>query len=391
MDEYVVEKLRAKDYDELLDLMNLVFTVPDGRGFETELPKMWRRTDEAMGKHLAIRIDGKIAASLGVYPLPMVIGGQPVLFSTVGNVGTHPAYRNLGLMKILMTAAMKELDRLGADASRLGGERQRYNRYGYETSGISYHYRLTAANVRNYYDGTITAGQRPKTGLRFRCVKREDTQSLQIMQSLQQQGQMYLLRGDICDCYDTACSWGMQVWAAEDEQGRMTGYLSASADSTVIGEQYAQTPDLLYAMLLNWLSSQDIPEIRLRTSPHDVSLNRCLNRLCAECRMEQTSNFKIIHWDKVVDAFLKLKASLTTLPQGSMNLTVTGYGTLHIEGADCTITDEPADLELDKLTAVRFLFGPQSVEQCCEIPKQVRTYCSSLLPLPFGWNAQERV
>lgn len=391
MNKYMVEKLRAEDYDELLNLMNTVFPQAHGKGFESELPKMWRRTDEAMGKHLAIRIDGKIAASLGVYPLPMMIAGQKVLFSTVGNVGTLPEYRNLGLMKTLMLAAMEELDRIGADASRLGGDRQRYNRYGYELAGTSYRHLLTQSNIKNYYDGTISRWRPPQMNLHFRPVNRTELTTLQSMQVLQQQGLMHLLRGNETDFYDTASSWNMQPWIAENKQGKPVGYLSASADGTVIGEQYAQTPEALYTMLLNWLANRGLNEIRLLTAPHDAALNRKLNQLCASCTIEPASNFKIIHWDTVIDAMMKLKASLSALPEGRMNLAIVGYGTLHIEGDSCMLTDEAPDLTLDHLTATRFLFGPQTMEQYCDVPQKVRSYCSALLPLPLGWNGQERV
>ncbi len=391
MNEYFVERLNAGDYDELLHFMNTVYNIPSGKSFESELPKMWRRTDEAMGKHIAIRIDGKIAATVGIYPLPIIIAGQKVLFSTVGNVGTLPEFRNLGLMKTLMNAAMKELETIGADASRLGGERQRYNRYGYETAGMSFRYRLTKKNIISYYDGTISGERLPRTALRFRSVKRNDTETLKTLQALQQQGLMYMLRGNETDFFDTACSWGMQLWEAIDEAGNIVGYLSASADAATIGEQYALTPGLLYSMLLSWLELHKTDELHLLTSPHDTALNQHLNKLCEECKIEPSSNFKIIHWDKVVDALLKLKCSLAKLPKGSLNVGIKGYGTLHLEGDCCVRTDCKEDLMLDQLTATRFLFGPQSPEQYLEIPEPVRGYCSALLPLPLGWNNQERV
>lgn len=397
MEKYKVERLRAEDYDELLNFMNCVYNIPAGKSFREELPKMWRRTDEAMGKHLAIRIDGRIAAVVGVYPLPMTVAGQELLFTTVGNVGTLPKYRNLGLMKTLMVAAMKKLEVMGADASRLGGERQRYNRYGYEIAGCNYHYCLTRANIRKYYDGTIQKSSKPSGALHFKQVVCQDTLTaadtsfLQEIQNLQQQGPVFMLRGDAKDCYDTASSWGMHPWIAQSADGQIVGYLSASSDHMRLGEQFARTPELLYAMILEWAEHQNLSDVQLQTAPWELDLNRSLNRLCEECTVMPSSNFKIIHWDKVLSAYLNLKNQLRPLPSGHIHLEIQGYGTLRIDNTTCIRTPEPADLSLDALTATRFLFGPYPPEQYCSLPENCREFCAAAFPLPLGWNGQERV
>jgi len=126
-----IVKLFASDYDEWLDVLNTTFTQKNKRemNFEKQLPKMCVKDDNYMGKHIAIKEDGKICALLGVYPLKVNICGKELMFATVGNVATLPEYEGRGYMRLLMGEAMKELERIGIDASRLGGDRQRYNRY----------------------------------------------------------------------------------------------------------------------------------------------------------------------------------------------------------------------------------------------------------------------
>ena len=51
-----LRRLKAEDYDSLLDLLNKVFSIKNQRqvDFEKDLPKMWARTDEQMGKHFGV-------------------------------------------------------------------------------------------------------------------------------------------------------------------------------------------------------------------------------------------------------------------------------------------------------------------------------------------------
>ncbi len=117
--------------------------------FLKALPHMWGRDDEHMSKHIAVIREGRIRSILGVYPIPVDICGRPLLFATVGNAATHPYDTGKGYMSLLLNEAMKELDEIGADASRLSGLRQRYARYGYEPVGLHHTFVLTDHNVRS--------------------------------------------------------------------------------------------------------------------------------------------------------------------------------------------------------------------------------------------------
>jgi hypothetical protein len=57
---YKIERLTAKDYDELLCLLNTVFHKEEGNTFDVFLPVMWERTDEQTKLYLQC-----------VFPLPL--------------------------------------------------------------------------------------------------------------------------------------------------------------------------------------------------------------------------------------------------------------------------------------------------------------------------------
>ncbi len=51
-----IRQLNSSDYDDLLSLLNRVFEHKNNRptDFEKDLPKMWVRDDEHMGRHYGV-------------------------------------------------------------------------------------------------------------------------------------------------------------------------------------------------------------------------------------------------------------------------------------------------------------------------------------------------
>ena len=98
-----------------------VFTIKNGRhmDFEVELSKMCVRDDEYMGKRFAVKKNDRIVCSLGVYPLPMKVAGEEILFSTMGNVVTVPEEEGHGYMTQFPDDVMKEQAKQSGNSSLL--------------------------------------------------------------------------------------------------------------------------------------------------------------------------------------------------------------------------------------------------------------------------------
>lgn len=374
-------RLSAADYDELLTLFNEVFTRENGypMDFEKELPRMWRHNDEYMARHLAIRENGRIVAALGVYPLPCRIAGQPLLFSTVGNVATHPAYEGRGYMSRLLGEAMRELDRIGADASRLGGLRQRYERFGYEICGTHYRFTLTPRNVRLAFPDSPPAV--------FEELTAGDTAAADLCRAFYRTGGITLAReGD--DFYKTACSWRCTPYVVRDASGAPLGYLAASRDENEINEFFGRDDDACVTMLAGWQKKTGRP-VTFRVLPEKPTLVRRFAATAEEMCVEPACNFKILRFDRVTDALMKLRASSGPMPDGRFRLGIRDYGTLELYAehgeAGCRMTDEAPAVTLSRGEASRFLFGP--FPPLCEAAVSVPGW----FPLPLSWNAQDRV
>ena len=144
-------QLRADDFEETIDFLNLVFGMREPDGFEKFLPVRYRATDEDMAHNFAVKRNGRIRAIVGLFPSVWQFGDVCFRVAGIGGVSTHPKSRGEGLMHKLMTHCLDEIGRQGYHVSRLGGQRQRYAKYGYEKCGMQYSFTLARANFK--YDG----------------------------------------------------------------------------------------------------------------------------------------------------------------------------------------------------------------------------------------------
>jgi len=242
-DNIEIRRMKKGDAEACFGMMNLVFkqAKPGHPDFQDILPKMTIDDDEHMNKHFGLYADGKLCAVLGVYPLPVRVGGIELLGSTVGNVATHPDETGKGYMTKLLAVAMDELERIGADMSRLGGKRERYNRYGYEQSGTNVRFSMSIEQAAVYGDG-----------IEFRKITPDDTELLHKCEELFYALPIAVSREDDNGFWLSLIAWQNVPWAAFDRDGEFIGYISASAEGPSVAETAAKSPELMREMLCAW-------------------------------------------------------------------------------------------------------------------------------------------
>lgn len=390
-----IERLKGSDYDELLSMLNQVFHKTAENSFEVTLPVMWERTDERVGRHLAIRRDGKIAAVVGVYPLPAEVAGERVLFGTIGNVATLPEYRNQGLMRSLMEAALREAEAMGMDAARLCGLRQRYNRYGFENAGTDCQYTLTDRNLRDYYGGPpetrLSGAEGFERRLRFRRAL--DGDDMRFVMERHRSAPIWVDRGDQRQYMRTMTAYQNEIWLALD-QDAMVGYLTVSPDGSTVTEHRALDAQTEGRMLCEWLMHAGVPAMTFHTAPYECALNRYMGRLCEKWTVGEPNHFHIFQWDKLLNALLQIRADMGPIPPGDVTVSIEGWGCLRFAGSVCARTEETPQLCLKPLDAVRLFLGslpPENTADTSGLQAQSRLYMQSLFPLPLWWCNQDRV
>lgn len=385
-----VERLQAKDYDEILAVLNESFThkefsteTPHQADFRANLPIMWTGEHDYASRHLAIKENGKIISLLGVYPLPTMVAGEEIMLGTIGNVASLPSGRGKGYMKHLMGKALEEAERQGFAAARLGGFRSRYNRYDFDHAGTNTVCKLTRRNVNEMRD---------IPDLIFTEFSADDHAAIDFARRCHRNNLVYTLRETRNDFYYTLKAWKNVPCIARNQKGEYVGYISADQSGAHIAEWGTNggcsVVDLLAAYML---SRPELKEIDFLLMPHESLHRKAAFAICEEWREEPASMFHVFQWDRFLHAYMKLASQIKDLPDGCLSVDVQGWGGVEIKVQDgapnVQKTNAPTEVQLTPLEALNWFFGNFRVIH--PIPESRAE--ASWFPLPLGWNGQDRV
>ena len=380
-----IKRLKKENYDELISLLNLVFSKQNSckMDFEKELPNMCVRDDEHMKKHIGLFLDGKLTSVVGVYPLTTRVLDTEIKFCTVGNVATHPDYEGRGYMNMLLNSAMEIVKEENYDACRLGGDRARYLRFGFELCGSNYSYYVTPKNARNlelsgYGQNTSATEILPR-----------DEKALTFAKAVYHQNKVSVLRDDNDTMYRAMTAWQNTPYLVSKNHTPI-GYFTLTPDKKAASEVYAVDMSA-YLDTVVAISSYLNDGFSLTLPQHDIDLVREMNSRAEYMSVQIPSNFNIVNFERVVSAYIKLKSSYTKLVEGSVTISIKDYGKIKIfadeNDCGCVKFDGECDFEMSKSEATRFIFGMHP-PVCVAEPTP---FAKANFPLPLSWNTQNRV
>lgn len=387
--QYRIERLSIDDYEECLHFLKTSFNeYAHLVDFDKELPKAFRPKQELMEQNYVIRNERRILSLVGIYPMDLCVNTQKIHCATVGNVATHPDERGKGYMKALFAEAIAEVDRKGIDMTRLGGLRQRYNRYGYEYAGMCVHYVFTKRNAAAYRQVNTC------TELNFVPLDESSGDLLRAAFTLYQRKSCHVDRLDEETFLCVLRAHYMQPWAVIDQDGKFFGYITASADCKKINEQYSASALKTIDIDVQWLEKQNIPEVMINLNAWDCE-NRMLSSYAEKSMFLYPSLFRITNWKHVIQTFLQYKNDNERLPDGRVTIAIENEGTylLNIGNGcpSCSQTDEKPDITVDHLTATRLMFGILPPILTANTDFDTLEKLSKWLPLPLSWTCQDNV
>lgn len=132
-----IRTVRVEEFEDFMRYVERAFghSVNFFRGFG---PHIYEPIPEVCAWGYVIEEDGKIASHVGVYPIEVVTAGIPLTLGGIGAVSTAEKARGKGYMTRLLYHAIDEMRAKGYPASWLGGDRQRYNTFGWEVASPVY-------------------------------------------------------------------------------------------------------------------------------------------------------------------------------------------------------------------------------------------------------------
>lgn len=371
-----IEQLHKGVMTELLEFLNICFTGrADSRHFEDRYGKFFVDDEEHMACHYAIREEGKLVASVGIYPYTVYIGDKKFTFATVGNMGVDPSTRGKGYMNELYLNANKVLNEKGIDVARLGGLRSRYDRYGYEPCGFMYNFTFLKRNGQEYLRNNDVPKYEIKT---FTETEKE---IMDFVRNIYSKQGIHIDRGDDHNFYQSLIFFASTPYVALVD-GKPVGYFSTSGGQ--IYDLTANTPENVVGILSTFVAKEE-KDFNLMVAPDMVENIRLLSKVSEDMNLTISSRYKIMNWAGIVEASLALKSTVAPLTDGELILGIEDYGNFKISVKNgepsCEKTEENADLALRTHEASRLLFGPLEPMATAEIPKEKAAFAAANFPL----------
>ena len=379
----------ASRFEDYVNFLNRVFR-PDApeHYFQDILPKIYNHLDVVRDHSYVVSDPTGFRAAVGSFPFTSEICGQTLRGRIIGNVAVHPDYRSQGYMKVLMNMAMDDACSEGIDYMVLGGQRQRYQYFSFDSAGSDYTFTVTKTNLHHRYG----SGRQPSVLLK--PLLPGDNAGLAAIAALYNAGPFCILRPDNL-FYETLTTWRSLPYVAYHTDG-FAGYAVFDHDMTTVTECRAVSPELLEELILAAVEVSGRSELSFRIPPFETGSVGLLSGICESFSITADNKFTVLNFRKVIEACLHLKASYAALCDGSITIGIDGrasYENLRITVTDGRITVEPfeatscePDIRLSHLEAMSLLFAPISpLRNTQRIPhgNMLPASVAQWLPLPL--------
>ena len=383
-----IERLSANDFEELIVFLDGAFECPLDHSFRQFLPLIYQPTDALMSCNLAIRRAGRIAAVVGVFPITWHFGDTVLRVAGVGGVSTDPELRGQGLMSRLMEHASECIREGGYHLSHLGGQRQRYNYYGWETAGVRASLTVNRANLRHTGAGRAVTVQ----------LEVLDADDLETVRALKCRHDSQI---SWCEYADEAfprylVNWSVTAHVARDDSGKIIGYALVDKAGTTIVELVVDNADVACAVIRALIESEGVPDtVAVNTDRLPACFVRALSAVAENSTTGRSGNWQIYDWPAVTGAALAFRHAAQALPAGEVVLAIEGLDQavrlqVSDHGTVSEYTDADADLRLPPMTATRLLFGP--LAPAAVVPLEGKaTVLQVWCPLPLSLSTQDSV
>lgn len=348
------------DEKELIETLDEVFFSEEDINFLFLLPKLYKEQYNSAEKNIILKEDGVIKAAIGCYPINVTAAGKELKLMGIGNVAVTKDCRRKGYMIDLMNMSLEHMIAEGYDYSLLGGQRQRYEYFGYVPAGSGVNFTINKGNISRIRNGN--------TETKFTCRKLDgnDTDALAEIKALYDKSPFRAERTQE-NIFDILCSWGCSPYAVYCGD-KFKGYFSMKKN--YLAEIKAVDTEDLLDIILCIMEASENESVSFTVPVYDTATCDFMVKRCCGMSLCHVEQLNIFNYAKFIEAFLTVKAERMNLCSGTLNVLVHGYAkdeklAITVDGKTVTVeeTDAEPDVELDKLEAVAFFAGQYAVKR----------------------------
>ncbi len=353
------------DYRNLIEMANRAFDPEHHTGdFEKDtsaqsffpriLPKLYQNIKTAPMHYLAVE-DGKIVGIVGNFDLPTIVAGEKLTVIGIGTVSTHPDHRREGHMIRLMNDSVERAKKLGADYMVLGGDRQRYEHWGFENAGVDPVFSFDEHCFRHAY------GKDAVFGYEFVPFSRECTAELSEAKKLRTAMGTYVLH-EADQEYNIYFSMGAKPFFIRKD-GAFFGTVMRFKDN--VSDLRLTDPAKAGEVLNDFRKAFELETLRVnRIAPDQEEMLAVLSRLAGESTLESCQMIRVLNYERTIRAFLRMKCEISAVPDCMITLEFENGERLRIGVVDNEAVVEklqpsaPAEIRFtDPASAVNYFFG----------------------------------
>lgn len=374
------------DEKELIATLDDVFFSddPNNNNFLDLLPKLYKDKFNCGERNMILKEDGVIKAAVGCFPVDAVAAGRKMKIMGIGNVAVAKDCRRKGYMIELMKDVVAWMIDEGYDYSLLGGQRQRYEYFGYSPAGNALRFEINIGNISRLRNGNT------ETTFNVKEITENDTEILAKANELNNAQPYHVIRNQE-NLLDILKSWRATPYAVFNGD-EFKGYFTTNCKGNLSEIKAVNTDDLLdiYLCAMKVMES----EIVAFTAPaYDTALCSYMQKICCGMSVCHVEQINILNYAKFIEAFLAVRAQRMNLCSGTLNVLIHGYRkdeqlAITVDGKNVTVTETDADpdFELEHLEAIAFFAGQYS-EKRFSAP----AFSQSWFPVDFYAGQQDNV
>lgn len=373
------------DEKHLIEVLDEVFFSEEETRFLTLLPKLYKEKHNPAEHNILIKEDGVIKAAVGCYPINVTAAGKKLRIMGIGNVAVAKDCRRKGYMIELMNEALKMMIEEGYDYSLLGGQRQRYEYFGYVPAGSAFNFTINKGNISRLRDGNT------ETPFTAKLLEEGDAETIAKIKALYDKMPFRADRSEE-DMFDILNSWKCKPYVVR-EGDEFKGYFVMNDSSGYLAEVKVLNVEETLEFLLCIMETANNESVSFTVPIYDTEMCDFMSkRACGMvgCHVEQLN---IFNYEKFIEAFLTIKVQRINLCSGTLNVLVHGYAkdemlAITVDGKSVTVTqtDAAPDVELDRLEAIAFFAGNYAVKRLA-----LPAFAQNWFPVDFFMHGQDNV
>ncbi len=372
------------DEKHLIEVLDKVFFSNEDTRFMTLLPKLYKDKFNPAENNILIKEDGEIKAAVGCYPINVTAAGRKLRIMGIGNVAVTEDCRRKGYMIELMNLALEKMVAEGYDYSLLGGQRQRYEYFGYVPAGSAFNFTINKGNISRLRNGDT------ETPFTATLLEENDAETIAKIKALYDKMPFRADRSEE-DMFDILCSWKCKPYVVR-EGNEFKGYFTINNDGYLSEVKVLNVEETL-EFLLSIMAVANNESVSFTVPVYDTAMCDFMAKRCcgmAGCHVEQLN---IFNYAKFIEAFLTIKAQRINLCSGTLKVLVHGWAkdekiAITVSGKEVSVvpTEDEPDIELDKLEAIAFFAGNYSLKRL-----SLPAFAQNWFPVDFFMHGQDNV